>query len=237
MKVVESGLFLPETDSTNSHLRRLLERGEEVPRYLAAARQTSGRGRCGKRFYSPEGGLYVTFCLKRQEVPRPDLLTPTAALAVREALRCRYGAVCGVKWVNDLYREGKKICGILTEAVGDCYLTGIGVNLKEPPSVPGDLSEIYGALNVEEKDPEGLARKILAELLSLKDAPRQEIVRRYREAMFLTGRTISFTQNGEEYSGLCLGTDEDLRLLVRTAEGIRSLSSGEVSLRLTRSEP
>lgn len=231
MKISEQGVMLEETDSTSSHLRRLIASGS-APRFVAARRQTAGRGRQGKSFYSPEGGLYVTFLVAREEIRFPQLVTPMAALAVRGAIYRRLGVLCGIKWVNDLYLNGKKIGGILSEAQFGYFLVGIGLNLKAAPSVPPELEGIYGALGTKDEDPAEWIRQLQAEWRHLLTLPRNELVEQYRRAMFLVGKEIRYTENGAEFRARCVGTDDDLHLIVET-DGVRkTLSSGEVSVML-----
>ena len=113
---------------------------------------------------------------------------------------------------------------------GPYYLVGVGVNLKEAPSVPPEIRAVYGAVGAEEKDPEALVLRILEEGKRLAALPRSAIVSAYRGALILTGKEIVFTENGKEFSGLCLGADDDLHLLVRIGASVRTLSSGEVSV-------
>lgn len=108
---------------------------------VAAGMQTAGRGRRGRSFASPEGaGLYLSVILKTG-LPMQDaaLTTFAAAVAVRRAVKAVCGKELAIKWVNDLYWQGKKCCGILTEAVTDVesggldhMVVGIGIDLVRP---------------------------------------------------------------------------------------------------------
>ena len=105
---------------------------------VVAGKQTAGRGRRGRSFYSPEeAGLYLSVILKpRGSLKESLLLTAEAAVAVYKAVLRTTGISLGIKWVNDLYYNEKKVCGILTEAVTDFEsgdidfaVVGIGLNL------------------------------------------------------------------------------------------------------------
>ena len=133
--------------STNTEARRMLAEGKPTPFLLAAMSQTAGRGRRGNTFFSPESGLYMTLALKPDEYKSAIARTTiAAAVSLYEAILETTGIVCGIKWVNDLYFEQKKIAGILCEAPRGTsgqplgILIGIGVNVaqKEFPDDPVD---------------------------------------------------------------------------------------------------
>ena len=110
-----------EITSTNTVLAQEAQMGAPEGTVLAAHRQTSGRGRIGRSFASPkDGGLYFTLLLRPDFAPaQSSILTPTAAVAMAEAIENVCGIAPKIKWVNDLYFNERKICGILTEAVPD----------------------------------------------------------------------------------------------------------------------
>lgn len=132
-------------DSTNAALKRMALQGAESGTVLIARTQTSGRGRQGRSFVSPEGGLYLSMLLC---FDKPDdrllSLTAVAAVAVSEALEEALGIKTLIKWPNDLELNGKKLCGILTEAV-TCgsqlnIIAGIGINLNTA-TFPEEIKE------------------------------------------------------------------------------------------------
>ena len=142
-----------ELESTSLRLRELAEAGAEGGTVLLADRQTGGRGRQGRSFLPPEGGLYLSVLL------RPDCgaehcteLTALAAVAVQRAVKAVTGVFAGIKWPNDLLLGEKKLCGILTELRVDKegrpqVILGIGLNLNTPPEAfSGELSRIACSL-------------------------------------------------------------------------------------------
>jgi len=147
--------FFEETDSTNNQAKRMINEIPAKNLLIAAARQTAGRGRQGKSFYSPEGtGIYMSLVLHTERsLHNAVTATTAAAVAVCRAIEALTDVKPEIKWVNDVYVNGKKICGILTEAVTDFetqtvsgIIIGIGVNITTcdfPQSV-----ENAGALNV-----------------------------------------------------------------------------------------
>ena len=125
--------YFPEIDSTSSYARLWARQGAPHGAVVLADRQTAGRGRMGRRFFSPEGGLYMSLILDSAHLA-PGQLTTLAAVAAREAALALTGESLEIKWVNDLLRRGRKVCGILAEGIlGEeglqrCVI-GIGVNL------------------------------------------------------------------------------------------------------------
>ena len=122
--------YVPETGSTNADL--LAIPGVPEGTVLIAGAQSAGRGRNSRAFASPEGGLYMSVMLRPQSVTEALGITPLAAVAVARAIEEQFGLNPGIKWVNDILIDGKKVCGILAEAVQGERLNvvlGIGVNV------------------------------------------------------------------------------------------------------------
>ncbi len=222
-------IHLSETDSTNKYIRTVEEPGVCV----IADRQTGGRGRRGRTFESPEGGLYMSFKCRSADVTG-DRLTAKAAVAVSHAVEKLTGLCTGIKWVNDIYAEGKKLCGILAEGVWkgdslDCIIMGIGVNLRG--ALPDSLKDI--ATTVEEcggvvPAPEDLALEILSEFDSL-----GEFCDEYRERQILIGKEVTVHRGDEVYTAVAETTDGECRMVLRLPDGRRiTADSGEVSLRI-----
>lgn len=141
--------YIPELDSTNNRLKELAAQGTPTGTVIVAGRQTAGRGRLGKQFHSPEGGLYFSVLL-RPTLPLSDMMAVTActAAAVYAALE-ENGIETQIKWVNDLFLNGRKICGILSEGSFNAELLsmeyliiGIGINLTSDPQLPEELRPI-----------------------------------------------------------------------------------------------
>ena len=136
--------FEPETfdtvDSTNSIARQRAAAGACEGLTLIASSQTTGRGRKGRNLFSPDGtGIYMSVLLRPQASPQIALrITTMAAVSVCQAIEGLCSREPGIKWVNDIYMDGRKVCGILTEtalAAGgrlEYVVLGIGVNALEP---------------------------------------------------------------------------------------------------------
>ena len=125
---------------TNAALRSRADAGAREGLVLIAQAQSAGRGRGGHSFYSPPGGLYMSILLRPEIGARQAVgLTAMAAVAAARAAERLCGVPITIKWVNDLWKNGKKVCGILTEAGTDMesgqlewLVVGIGLNLTVP---------------------------------------------------------------------------------------------------------
>lgn len=224
-------IHLTETDSTNKYIRPFAEAGEKV--CVIADRQTAGRGRLGRTFESPVGGLYMSFTCPVADVAG-DNLTAKAAVAAVRAIGNVTGLDCGIKWVNDIYTGGKKLCGILAEGVwqGGCpvsVIIGIGVNLDG--SLPDYLADIATTVEIaggRVPDREELATAILREFESLTDFYDE-----YRSRQIFLGSPVTVHRGGESYDAVFTDIATDFSAVLTLADGtVQNLSSGEISLRL-----
>lgn len=205
-----------------------------LPSLIIADSQTNGRGRQGKSFYSPaDSGLYMTLVF---EVEKSfPLITPAAAVAVCEALEETAQINSQIKWVNDVYLNGKKVCGILSEATkcngNALYIIGIGINLTTE-IFPEDLT-VAGSLGVS-LDKAELAEKISKKILDYIDSPDDKrIIQEYKKRLFIIGRDISFTQNGIDFTAKVKDINEFCHLITELPDGTEKvLLSGEISIRI-----
>ena len=225
--------IVSETGSTNDDLKELARRGADR-RVLIAEKQTAGKGRQGRTFFS-EGGVYMSAILPPLGEAAP-FVTHLAAVAVAEAVRALTGEKAEIKWVNDVYVGGKKICGILCESVatdrGRAFIAGIGVNVAEPRG--GFPEEIKGRAGAIKCDRSLLAGEILKRLFYLiAYFDKNKLRKCYEELCFLTGKEVTVVMPEEEKQATVLGLAEDLGLTVRYASGeTETLRSGEVRLRI-----
>lgn len=211
-------------DSTNAECRRRLAAGEERCLVLAGA-QSAGRGRRGRSFFSPAGaGLYMSLAFHPEGGPAAAVgVTTFAAVCVAEAVEDLTGLRCGIKWVNDLYLDGKKVCGILAEAVNSAVVVGIGVNLR-PAAVPEELKSIVGCLD-REGVRDALAGEIARRLICYRSGDVGHMAE-YRRRSVVLGRRVRFG----ERAGLAAAIEDDGALAVDTGEGRVLLRAGEISL-------
>ena len=222
-------------DSTSNECKRRLSQGEERCLVLAEE-QTGGRGRRGKSFFSPKGaGLYMSLALPMDmSLSSAVGVTSYAAVCVVSAIREVTGRQCGVKWVNDVFLDGKKVCGILSEAVAGLEagavgsaVIGVGVNLH-PNAVPPELEDIVGFLGCGAVKNE-LCAAIAARLLRFDPADKSYMAE-YRALSVVLGREVRYCLDGAEKRGVAAAIGDDGALHVRTSSGDDVLRGGEVSL-------
>ena len=231
--------------STNTLLKQIAEHGGAEGMVLIAHQQTQGKGRLGRAFFSPKGtGLYLSVLLRPRFSAEEALsITTAAAVAVAQAIDAVTGEHAQIKWVNDVYLRGRKVCGILTEAAVDFEsgglqyaVLGMGVNVREPEGgFSPQLRDIAGAL-YRDQVPPGARTRLAAEILNrfftwYEAMPARPFMEEYRRRCLLTGLEVTYTQG--ERSGRCrvLGVDEEARLQVRLPDGRETaFSTGEVQL-------
>ncbi len=233
--------FTEETDSTNTSIKNRI-RASDGPVFdvIAADRQRSGRGRSGRSFFSPAGGVYFSaaypLCGAEEN---PAFLSLLAGLAAAEALEALCGAKVRIKWPNDLYLNGKKLAGILTELVSErqTAVVGVGINAAQT-AFPPELRETATSLAGEGFVPPGRER-LIREILARTDRwvyeegalLRQDgrFSARINERAFLTGRRVTRTAGGETVSGTALRIEPDGALAVLTDGGdVCRITFGEV---------
>jgi len=232
--------------STNSILKELARSGGPHGYVLAAEEQTAGRGRMGRSFFSPsETGIYFSILLRPSFSPADSLLITTAAAVVcAEILEGISGQKAEIKWVNDIYINGHKVCGILTEAAiapggvnMDYAILGIGINLLPPSDgFPEEIKTKAGA--VFEGNAPDLRSYIIAEILNrffqlYPTLTDRSFVAEYRKRSMLDGKPVDILKYESVTPAIALYIDEDLSLVVRYKNGtIEHLSTGDVSVRM-----
>ena len=226
-----------EIDSTNTEAKRMAIDGFRGDAILVANAQTAGRGRMGRNFYSPaQTGAYFSI-LHTLNTPLCDAvaITSAAAVAVMRAIRTLAGIQTDIKWVNDLYYNGKKICGILTEAVsaGESthVIVGIGINL-DTADFPKELEGIAGSLNAQIDSAVLIAQIYRQIALYLQSPSNREWLDDYRTHSMVLGRRVAWTEAQITREGIAESIDGDGALLIRDEENnLIRLHTGEVSLR------
>ncbi len=237
---------LTKTDSTNSVVKKRASCGDAEGLFVVAGEQTAGRGRLGRSFFSPDDtGLYMSLLLRPSITPEQSvLITTAAAVSVCEALE-KVGAVgTAIKWVNDVFLNDKKVCGILTEGsfnpqkgALDYVVLGVGINVYEPGNgFPAELQSIAGAVFKTEK--ENLRNTIAAEFVNsfmsyYSALDKREYSTLYTQKCFVIGKDITIISNGENTPAKALGLDENFGLLAELEDGSAvTLNSGEISVRV-----
>lgn len=239
-----------EVTSTNTVLKQQAEAGEPEGKVLVAKRQTMGKGRSGRSFYSPDSsGVYFSILLRPQFSSQESLLiTTAAAVAVAGAV----DAVAGegaeqamIKWVNDVYFHGKKVCGILTEASVDfesgglAYaVLGIGINVTDPKGgFPEEIRQVAGSLYGENVCGGAIRNRLVAETLNrfmryYETLTARGFMDEYRRRSVVIGRMVEAYDQKQSRLVKVLGIDDEAALLVEEADGSRGrLTTGEVRIR------
>lgn len=243
-------IYLYDTlESSNLTAKQLALAGAPHGTLVLAGQQKAGRGRLGRRFESPAGkGVYCSLLL-RPALSAADAQTATiaAAVSVARAVKALCGLELGIKWVNDLYYQGKKVCGILTEAVLDLEsgmldyaVLGLGFNVAAPADGwPEDLRDVAGALYDGSPAPGARAALAAAFLNAFwplyRAGPRSGYLDEYRRRQALTGQRVLVTpRRGTPRAAQVQGIDDECKLVVRFDGESRpaALNSGEVSVRL-----
>lgn len=230
-------------DSTNTHAKGLAALGAPHGMLVCARSQTGGRGRFGRHFHSPDaGGIYMSLILRPQlPADRAVMTTSMVAVAVAQAVEKLADVDVKIKWVNDLYAQGKKICGILCEAGMDFesgqldyVVVGIGVNTS-PTEFPEEIREI--ATSVGNVCGHDISKsRLIAEICNNIEAMLPQLadgsfMAENRRRSNVIGHDIVVLRGGERFPAHAIGIDDEGSLVVETAEGVQTVHSGEVSVR------
>ena len=235
---------LTQTTSTNDEVKALALRGAPEGTVVLAEQQTHGRGRQGRSFASPEGvGIYLSvFVRPIIDMERLPQLTLMVAVATADAITEVCGLSVDLKWPNDVEIDGKKIAGILTEAVihsGELpvVIIGIGINVNTaleqlPPALHERVTSLALVTGAPVSRPQLIARLLahLEELyLAWQYAGMASILERWRHYSRIRDRYVRFTDAAGTKTGRVVGLDDDGALLVQTADGLQQrLVAGEV---------
>lgn len=252
------GLIVDTIDQIGSTNQALMDapfgRDPGAPRLLAAARQTAGRGRRGRAWLSPDGRS-AAFSIALERLVRsepPPVAVPVAVGAAAAVALSRWAPDVQLKWPNDLQRAGRKLGGILVEcrrsvpdraaggAAIERIVVGLGLNLLAPPDTRAIGQPACGlfdqqalAEHAAEAVIGALAATVVPAIGRCLAEGLDSFLQIWRSFDALDGREVAIL-DGERLlaTGRALGIDDSGRLQVRTAEGVRVLSSGEVSLRM-----
>lgn len=255
LSATELSKYLPENipvhifksvDSTNTAAKKLALEGATHGTTVIALHQNGGRGRLGRSFLSPvNSGIYLSIILKPDfDISRSVLITTAASVAVCHAIKEVCGADPKIKWVNDIYIDNKKVCGILTEAITDfesgqieSLVVGIGINCSAE-GFPRELLEIAGAIEGDFSKNQ-LTARIITEVLSMSaNLESRTFIEEYRRLSLVIGKNVQVYKGGysDEKAGIpakVLDVDDNGGLNVLYSSGRQeTLCSGEISIRL-----
>lgn len=234
--------------STNIIARELAINGAESGTVVIAEEQTSGYGRNGKSFFSPYGtGIYMSIILnlkKEKKIFNSSFITTAAAMAVSKSIEEISNENTQIKWVNDVFMNGKKVCGILTEGAFsfedgklDYAVIGIGVNVNFPKDgFPKELNNIAASINsknnANSNTKSDIRNILVAKILeNLYDYYFNDVnfYEEYKKRSFLIGKKVSININNKEHIVKVLDIDKTFALVAEFQDGkIDKIVSGSI---------
>ncbi|MFA5658694.1 MAG: biotin--[acetyl-CoA-carboxylase] ligase [Oscillospiraceae bacterium] len=236
-------IVLKTVDSTNNYAKKLAQNGAKQGTVVISEEQTAGKGRLGRSFYSPPAdGIYMSVILRPElSLDKSLLITTSTAVAVSEAIDSVAGVETKIKWVNDIFLNGKKLCGILCEASMDMEthsleyaVCGIGINVSEN-SFPENLQNIATSVCLSSKKTS--RSELIGEVLNNMSQLYSSIdsglfLEKYKKRSFILGEEIHVIKGDIKTKAKAVDIDENAMLIVEYTDGKReTLNSGEVSIR------
>lgn len=239
---------LSTVNSTNTYVK---EQAATLPDGYAvvADAQTAGRGRLGRSFLSPSGsGVYISILLHPTlPLEQVNMITVGAAVALCEAIEETCGFEPDIKWVNDVLKNGKKLCGILTEAALEAetgqlsyVIVGVGINVRQPEDgLPEEICDIAGCL--EDFSPYPVRRNALVaaffnhmetcfDLIISGDT--ETLMHRYRSYIHFLGEPITVIRGGARETATAVAINSSGHLIIEQNGHQSVMLAGEISIRL-----
>ncbi len=232
-----------ELDSTNRYLKELAKEGAKAGTVIIANKQSAGKGRLGRSFFSPEGtGIYMSILLRPEmELQKSVRITSMAAVAVARAIERVSGIEAKIKWVNDIFLNGKKVCGILTESginattgVLEYAVLGIGINVGTI-QFPEELKQIATSI-CNECSHTVKRNELIVEILKeleywYPSLWNGSFLKESRKRSLLLGKDILVVGSEKDYQAKALDLDDMGHLWIEKEGKKEMLHSGEVSIK------
>ncbi|HHY42709.1 MAG TPA: biotin--[acetyl-CoA-carboxylase] ligase [Thermoanaerobacterales bacterium] len=245
LKIIGSKIYYCQvTKSTNDDAKKIAQEGAQSGTLVIAEKQQGGRGRMGRSWDSPAGGLWLSIVLRPELSPvDAPKLTIMSAVAVAEAIVQATGICAKIKWPNDILIDGKKVCGILTEMSAEMdavnyVVIGIGINVNND-DFPDELKD--KSTSLRQIKGEQISRiKVLTALLEnleqyyieAENEGFEKIFEKWRALCVNLGRKVKIIGKIDGFEGTAIDIDASGALLVKTLDGqIKKVVSGDVSLR------
>lgn len=229
--------ILEKSQSTQIDAKNGLEKGAPAPTLYLAQEQTAAKGRFGRSFFTDKtGGIYMSLHLKpncHYQNVKPYTIMVASSLV--KAISRLTGIECDIKWVNDIYLNGKKIAGILTEAITSVetglvtdVIIGVGINFFIS-TFPENLSEIADSLF---KTTPGITREdLICSMWNIFfETPEYDLVKYYKDKSLVLHQNITYLEQEQEKQAKVLDITNRGELLIQTGQEKKTLSSGEVRL-------
>ena len=233
--------WFPTLRSTNDHAARMRRAGElYAPAIVLTGRQTAGRGRGARVWWSGAGCITVTFVLPVDEQLLPHQIPLLAGLAVRNAAaELTESQAVALKWPNDLLYEDRKLGGLLCERMEKVDLIGLGLNVNpDPATAPKDLRDRVASLAEVKGEPLDVTGSLVTVASELHRAwsrgaghPFGAVLQEYDTHHALVGRRVSVVDGGAgTVTGRCEGLDGMGRLLLRSRSKLQHVVAGHVQI-------
>lgn len=235
-----------KVDSTNITLGELADRGAPEGTCVIAFAQEKGQGRSGRSFYSPDGGnLYMSLLLRPKDAKQTEMITVIAAVAAVRAIKEVFSIDTGIKWVNDIVLDGRKVCGIVAQAhnfgTDDLYvILGIGINIYEATDIPEDIASVYGSLFAKKCDipldeahlgAERLSQTVITEFSSYyENGAWSEAIDEYRKHCIVIGKKVLYMSGDRRQSAVAAGIDDDGGIILEEDGIMRTYRDGEIRI-------
>jgi len=244
--------YLEEVDSTNSYCKKLPTSDVFKKTVVVASKQSSGRGRRGRTFVSPDGGIYFSLLIDSHNNNEDNLLiTSIASVSVARAIKKVCNVDCKIKWVNDIFIKERKVCGILTEGVIDMevgkiksMVVGIGINFSTPmDEFPADLKDIVTSIyDNEQAIPNNVSRtmlvkEVVTEIYNIwDDLPNKDFLNDYRSKSNVIGKSVTiYNRDNSVQNGVAIAINDSAHLIVELEDKTEiEIGTGEVTIRVTK---
>lgn len=254
-------VLLDMVDSTNEEIKRRAQNGAKEGLAVMAKSQTSGQGRSGRSFFSPQSGnLYMSILLKPSDRKLFDKITVIAAVATANAINAVFPVKVGIKWVNDLFLNGRKIGGIIAKAENfstenEYVVLGIGVNIYPSDDVPEEIKDIYGSIinkagddvldkaGRDDTDISGgedmaklLGIKILKEFFGIyRNSKSRDFMQEYRNLSCVIGKEAVYLAKEAENTFTVLDIDNEGAIVLKDEYGnVNTYRDGEIRIRIKK---
>ncbi len=251
-RIIGSRIFsFKEVDSTNETAMTLAQEGAPEGTVIIADSQTKGRGRHGRKWFSPpKVGIYISIILRPKTlVENIRQITLLAAIAACEAINSHTGIKSGIKWPNDVIVNGRKLAGILVETQWKKekvkhLVVGIGINvnhtLKMFPPKGVDAATSIAIQSKKEFSREELIKELLIKLekwyIIYCNEGFDQLWKRLQKLVQCPGGWVEVVSLGQRFEGEVLGIDKNADLIIRTGEIIRRINQGRITINYTQQQ-
>ena len=241
--------FFTVVDSTNTVIKSLADEGAQEGTCVVALSQTKGQGRSGRSFFSPEGGnLYMSLLLRPKNDDITSKITIAAAVSVSEVLDGVFDIHTGIKWVNDIIYDDRKVCGIVATAcnVGhaDMYvILGIGINIYAH-DVPDDILSVYGSIinkpcDLSEDDQRSFVKDLAGKIINrfskyYEEPDSHALIKGYRKRSCVIGRQVLYLSGNNTETATVIGIDDDGGIILDMNGTVRTYRDGEIRIKIQK---